>query len=203
MLVFGFDVGPRSRRRASQPRPGGVASRCLSRARKSSPARYARSSCYLLTRSASSARARPGREAQEVSAAPGRPSFWLLFLGRTRKSDLPAARKPLLAFLASPQAIQQSPLSLALSRKGRGEKEKSPLFMQRAFSYKPTKLNDQNGISSSKSLGALGLPPPLAVVAGARPALRPSSALWSNSDGAPRPSREPSICISFATISVV
>jgi len=84
-----FDVGTRSRRRASQPRPGEVASRCLSRARKSSPARYARSSCHLLTRSASSARARPGREAQEGSAAPGRPSFWLLFLGRTRKSNPP------------------------------------------------------------------------------------------------------------------
>src|SRR4030066_71859 len=101
-----FDVGTRSRRQASEPRPGGVASRCLSRARERSPARYARSSCRLLTRSASSARARPGREAQGVSAAPGCAFFWLLFFAQAKKSNLLAARKPLLAFRASPQAIQ-------------------------------------------------------------------------------------------------
>jgi hypothetical protein len=69
----GFDVGTRSRRRASQPRPGEVASRCLSRAR-----------CL---RSASSARARSRREAQGVSAAPGRAFFGLPFFARAKKGN--------------------------------------------------------------------------------------------------------------------
>jgi hypothetical protein len=73
VTVIAFDVGTRSRRRASQPRPGGVASRCLSRAR--------------LLRSASSARARTRREAQGFSAAPGCPSLWLLSLGQARESN--------------------------------------------------------------------------------------------------------------------
>ena len=91
-----FDVGTRSRRRASEPRPGGVASRCLSRARESSPARYARSSCHLLTRSASSARARARREAQEVSAAPGRAFFGLPFFARAKKGNpLPRGQRHL------------------------------------------------------------------------------------------------------------
>jgi len=69
------DVGTRSRRRASQPRPGEVASRCLSRAR--------------FVRSASSARARPGREAQGVAAAPGRAFFGLPFFARAKKGNPP------------------------------------------------------------------------------------------------------------------
>ena len=75
---FDFDVDfqTRCRRRASQPRPGVVASRC------SSPKR-------VVQRPASSARARPGREAQGVSAAPGRAFFWLLFFARAKKSNPP------------------------------------------------------------------------------------------------------------------
>ena len=69
------DVGTRSRRRASQPRPGDVASRCLSRAR--------------FLRSASSARARMRREAQGLSAAPGRAFFGLPFFARAKKGNPP------------------------------------------------------------------------------------------------------------------
>jgi hypothetical protein len=88
-----FDVGTRSRRRASEPRPGGFASRCLSRAR--------------FVRSASSARARTRREAQGVSAAPGRAFFGLPFFARAKKGNPPPRGKRHIAVQASPQAIQK------------------------------------------------------------------------------------------------
>jgi hypothetical protein len=132
-----FDVGTRSRRRASQPRPGGFASRCLSRARERNPARYARSSCHLLTRSASSARTRPGREAQGLSAAPGRAFFGFFFfcltLWKKKKKTPPAAARLAASkrfrhrrrrfnsdrgHKAAPTQTRPSPLPL--SRRGRG-----------------------------------------------------------------------------------
>jgi hypothetical protein len=80
MLQLPLTFNTRSRRRASQPRPGGVASRCR-----------ARSALFALGEFGE----RPdGARSAGKKAAPGCAFFWVLFFAQAKKSTALAAREP-------------------------------------------------------------------------------------------------------------
>jgi len=102
----GFGVGTRSRRRASQPRPGGFASRCLSRARFFALGEFG---------------SRPDEARSAGGVGGSGAAFFLVTFSWPEQEKVTRRRAAsgIIAVQASPEAIQQTPLTLALSHRER------------------------------------------------------------------------------------